>query len=472
MPPRRLDAIVIGGGPNGLSAAITLAAAGRAVRLYEAADRVGGGVRSSELTRPGFVHDLCSAVFPLGVSSPVFSSLPLAQYGLEWVHSPLALAHPLDGGAAVVLGRSVEETAAGLGSDGAAWARVAGGLARRWARLRDDVLAPLHVPRHPWALARFGLEAIQPARRAAMRLFAHEPARALFAGLAAHSMLPLERPVSAAIGLVLGALAHVGGWPVARGGAQRLADALAAHLAALGGEIVTGTLVTALADLPPAGCVLCDVTPRQLLALAGDRLPGGYRRQLARYRYGLGVFKVDWALAGPIPWAAPACGRAATVHVGGALGEIAEAEAAPWHGRIPDRPFVLLAQPSLFDSSRAPAGQHTAWAYCHVPAGATVDMTGRLERQVERFAPGFGARILARHVMAPADLERRNPNLVGGDIGAGVLDLAQLFRRPTWRTCRTPVRGLYLCSAATPPGGGVHGLCGYYAARAALRDGH
>lgn len=459
-------AIVIGAGPNGLTAAIVLARAGAAVTLIEAAETVGGGLRSRELTLPGFTHDVCSAVHPLAAASPVFASFPLSEHGLEWVRSPAALAHPLDDGSAALLEGSVEDTARGLGPDAEAYRRAAGPLLARWPDLIGELLDPPHLPRHPLLLARFARYGLPPAASAARRLFRGEKARALLSGLAGHFVLPLEKPGSSAVGWILGLAAHAVGWPVPRGGSQRLADALASYLESLGGRIVLGQPVRSLSELEPADAVLCDVTPRQLLALTGSRLPDAYRRKLERWRYGPGAFKLDWALDGPIPWRAAECLRAATVHVGGTLEEIAASERAVWQGRIVDRPFVLLAQPSLFDPTRAPAGQHTAWAYCHVPHGSTVDASELVERQVERFAPGFRKRILARHAMGPAALEAHNPNLVGGDIAGGAQDLRQALLRPSAR-----VRpGLYLCSASTPPGPGVHGMCGYHAAAAALED--
>lgn len=467
----RYDAAVVGSGPNGLAAAITLARAGRSVVVFERADTAGGGLRSRELTLPGFMHDVCSAIHPLGLGSPFFQSLPLARFGLEWVHPPLAIAHPLADGSAAALARSVEATAAALGEDYSAYRRLFAPLARDWDALAAGILGPLRPPRHPVALARFGLSAVQSARGLAERSFRGMAARALVGGMAAHSMLPLEQPPSAAAPLVLGALGHAVGWPVARGGSQAIANALAAYLRSLGGEIVTGAPVESLAQLPPSRAVLCDVTPRQLLCLAGDRLPASYRRQLERYRYGPGAFKLDLALDAPVPWIAGACRRAGTVHVGGTLEEIASSERAVWRGVASERPFVLVAQQSLFDTTRAPAGKHTLWAYCHVPHGWSGDMTARIEAQIERFAPGFRARILARHAMGPADLERYDPNYVGGDINGGVQDFFQLFTRPVPRISpyATPVAGLYLCSSSTPPGGGVHGMCGYWAAQAALR---
>ena len=467
------DAIVVGAGPNGLAAAITLARAGRAVLVLEANETVGGGARSAELTLPSFVHDLGSAIHPLGFGSPVFRLFPLAEHGLSWIQPPTPVAHPLDDGTAATLEPVVEQTAELLGPDGAAYRRLLGPTVADWPKLLPALLGPLRLrsARHPLALARFGPPALLPARLLAQALFRGERARALFAGIAAHAVQPLERPGTAAAGLVLAALGHVAGWPLPVGGAQRIADALAGYFRALGGEVVTGARVESLDELPPARAVLLDVTPRQFLRIAGERLPAGYRRRLARYRYGAGIWKVDWALDGPIPWRAPECARAGTVHVGGTLAEIAAAERAPWRGEHAARPFVILAQPSLFDPARAPAGKHTAWAYCHVPHGSPVDMTARIEAQLERFAPGFRERVLARRATGPAELERDNANLVGGDIGGGVQDLLQLYTRPVARLVpyATPLAGVYLCSSSTPPGGGVHGLCGYFAARAALR---
>ncbi|HEY4236842.1 MAG TPA: NAD(P)/FAD-dependent oxidoreductase [Gaiellaceae bacterium] len=466
------DAVVVGAGPNGLAAAIALARAGISVRVLEAADTVGGGARSGELTLPGFVHDVCSAIHPLGVASPFFRTLPLAEHGVEWIEPPAALAHPFDDGSTALLERSPEVVVRGLGEDEARWRRLFAPLVRAADPLLEDVLAPVHVPAHPIALARFGVRAAPPATTLARLSFRGQKARGLFAGLAAHSMLRLDRPPSAAFGLMLGLLGHSVGWPFPRGGSQRLSDALASYLHALGGEIETGRRVESLAELGDTRAVLLDVTPRGLLALAGDRLPDRYRRGLERYRYGPGVFKLDWALDGPIPWRAEECARAATVHLGGTLAEIAASEAAPGQGEVVERPYVLLAQQSLFDPTRAPAGRHTAWAYCHVPNGSTVDMTERIEAQVERFAPGFRGRILARSALGPAEIERYNANYVGGDINAGAATLSQLFTRPVARVSpyTTPLRGVFLCSASTPPGGGVHGMCGFHAAQAALRQ--
>jgi phytoene dehydrogenase-like protein len=464
------DAIVIGSGPNGLAAAIVIAQTGRKVLVLEAADTIGGGCRSGALTLPGFVHDICSAVHPFAVASPFFRTLPLASHGLEWIEPEAMVAHPFDDGRAAMVFRSVEQTAAALGVDDAAYRERFTSLVDDWPRLEGAVLGPLRWPRHPLVLAAFGFRALGAAEPFARRVFVGEAARGLFAGMAAHSMLPLDTRPTAGAGLVLATMAHIAGWVMPRGGSQRIADALAAHLRSLGGEIQTGVTVESVDQLPAARAVLCDVSPRPLLRMAGHRFPASYTRALERYRYGMGVFKVDWALDAPIPWRNPDCARAGTVHLGGTLEDIAASEREAWNGRHHERPFVLLAQPSLFDPSRAPQGRHVAWGYCHVPHGSGVDMTDRVEQQIERFAPGFRDRVLARAIMGPRDLERHNANLVGGDIAAGVMDLWQTFKRPTWRTYSTPVRGLYICSASTPPGVGVHGMCGYFAAHRALEQ--
>ena len=465
------DAVVVGSGPNGLAAAITMAQAGKSVLVLEARDTIGGGCRSAELTLSGFLHDVCSAIHPLGLGSPFFKTLRLGSHGLEWIHPSAPVAHPLDDGTAVMVERSLEATAAGLGPDAKAYRRLMGPLVEGWDTLAPDLLAPLRVPRHPAAMARFAVKAIRSARGLAESRFEGERARALLAGLGGHAIMPLERMTSAAIALVLGASAHAVGWPMPRGGSRKIAEALAATLTALGGEIRTGAVVESLDTLPPARVILCDVTPRQLLKIAGDRLRGRYRRQLERYRYGPAAFKLDFALWAPIPWKAKECGRAGTVHLGGTLAEIAASEAAVDRGEPPERPYVLLAQQSLFDPARAPHEKHTAWAYCHVPNGSTFDMRARIEAQIERFAPGFRDVVLARNVMTPARLQEHNPNYVGGDINGGAQDLRQLFTRPVPRVVpySTPVPGLYICSSSTPPGGGVHGMCGHHAARAALR---
>jgi phytoene dehydrogenase-like protein len=472
-----LDAIVVGGGPNGLAAAITLARAGRSVRLLEAQATVGGGCRSAELTLPGFVHDICSAVYPMGRGSPFFAQLPLERHGLRWIDSPVELAHPLDDGTAIML-RDLEATAKRLGSDADAYRDLVGPVVRDWDVVFGELAGPFHLPLDPrklLAATRFGLRAIQPATLLARR-FRTAPALALLAGCAAHSMLAFSEPLSAAFGLIFLASTHAVGWPIVAGGSQRLADALAAHLVELGGRIVTGERVGSLDELPPHRAALLDLSPRPVLEIAGSRLRrhrfgGWYVRQLRRFRYGPAAFKLDIALDGPIPWRDPQVLRAATVHLGGTFEEIAAAEAAVARGRIPERPFVLLAQPSLFDSSRAPAGRHTVWAYCHVPNGSQVDMTNRIVAQIERFAPGFRARILATSRWSPVDFERYDANYVGGDIAGGRPDIRQFFTRPALRPdpYRTPDPGVLLCSASTPPGAGVHGLCGWYAARSALR---
>lgn len=464
------DAIVVGSGPNGLSAAIVLAQAGRHVVVYEAEETIGGGARSAEITLPGFTHDRCSAVHPFGAASPFFQSLPLAAHGLEWIAPAAMLAHPFERGGALLVERSVDATADSLGSDARAYRHVMGRFVDDWARLAPAIMGPLRPSRHPITLARFGYRALQSASRVARQLFREPGSRALFAGIAAHGMLPLDRRPSAGFALVLGGLAHVAGWVLPRGGSQRITDALAAHLRSLGGEIITGQRVRSLDELPTSRAILCDLSPRPFLTIAAARLPARYRRALEAYRYGMGVFKIDWALDAPIPWRAKECARAGTLHLGDSIENIERSEQAAWTGATADRPFVLISQPTLFDPSRAPAGRHIAWGYCHVPHGSTVDMVDRIETQIERYAPGFRDRVLARAITAPADVERRNANLVGGDIGAGVSDLRQLFARPTWREYSTPVKGLYLCSASTPPGVGVHGMCGYFAARRALRE--
>ncbi len=465
------DVVVVGAGPNGLSAAIEMARHGYSVVVLEAEDTIGGGARSAELTLPGFVHDLGSAIHPMGLASPFFRSLPLEEHGLEWIQPDAPLAHPLDSGSAAILHRSIEDTAAALGPDTAAYQKLMEPIVSDWDRISPLVQGPLRPPRHPIALSHFGMQAIRSARSLARGWFKGERARALFAGNAAHSFLALDQRPSASFGLVLQSLGHVVGWPIPKGGSQKIADALASCLRSLGGEIVTGARVGSIEQLPPARVALFDVTPRQLLEIAGHVLPSGYARKLKRYRYGPGVFKLDYALDGPIPWKAEECALAGTVHLGGTLDEISAGERAVADGKHPERPFVLLAQQSLFDPTRAPEGKHTVWAYCHVPNGSTFDMTERIEAQIERFAPGFRDRILARSVSSPQDLERQNANLIGGDINGGLMDLWQLFTRPTPRLVpyAVPVKGLYICSSSTPPGGAVHGLCGYFAARAALR---
>ena len=462
---------VIGAGPNGLAAAIRLAQAGWDVDVFEAEAQPGGAARTMELTLPGFRHDFGSAVHPMAVASPFLRSLPLEQFGLEWVHGEAALAHPLDDGTAVMLEHSLEDQVRELGQDGAVWRKLVEDVVRHWWKFAEDGLGPpVTVPRHPWLMARFGMDGLLPAEVVARR-FRTARARALFAGLAAHSFLSLDQMLSAAIGLILGATAHVGGWPVPRGGAQAITDAMIGYLASLGGRVHCGQRVESLEELEDRGGVtLCDVGPKQLRAIAGARLRPGYRQTLESYKYGPGAFKLDWALSQPIPWRAAECRRAMTVHLGGTYEEIAAAEKAVAQGRCAERPFVLLAQQTLFDPSRAPAGTHTAWAYCHVPNGSTVDMTEAIERQIDRFAPGFRDCVLGRHVSGPARLEAMDANLRGGDVNGGLLNVRQFFFRPGLREYRTGTAGVYLCSASTPPGGGVHGMCGFHAAEAVLRD--
>ena len=463
-------ACVIGSGPNGLAAAIVLAQAGLSVDVYEAEAEPGGAARTLPLTLPGFVHDFGSAVHPLAAGSPFFSTLPLGEHGLEWIHGDAPLAHPLDDGTAVVLERNLDETERALGEDGKTWRRLMQPAASHWMEFAEDVLGPpLRMPRHPLRMARFGISALGSARSLARSQFANPRTRAIFAGLVGHSFLSFDHPLSAAVGLLFGITIHGVGWPIPRGGAGALARALLGHLKALGGTVHTAQRVDANAlDAMDCALTLCDVSPGQLVALAGERLAPGYRRALERFERAPGAFKVDYALSEAVPWRAPACRRAITVHVGGTFEEIAAAEDAVTQGRIAERPFVLVAQPSLFDGSRAPAGKQVLWTYCHVPNGSGVDMVERIEAQIERFAPGFRDCVLARHVSGPTTLERMDANLVGGDIIGGAISVRQMLFRPTVRGYATGAPGLYLCSASTPPGGGVHGMCGYHAAKLAL----
>ncbi len=473
MMPQEYDAVVVGSGPNGLAAAITLARAGCTVLVREANETIGGGARSAELTLPGFLHDVCSAVHPLAIASPFFRSLPLERFGLQWIHPEIALAHPLENGAAVCLHRDISETAGSLGRDGDAYRRLMQPLVRNWPALAPEVLRPmLHWPRHPVALARFGFNALLPATVLAKMRFRQSTARALFAGMAAHSFLPLESAASSAIGLVLGVAGHCGGWPIPRGGSQSISDALVGYFRELGGTIETGRPCVSLDELPKSRALLLDLTVWQFLALARDQLNGHYRKALARFRHAPGIFKADFALDSPVPWTNPLCAKAGTVHLGGSLEEIAAAERAVAAGEHPQRPFVLVAQQSLFDQTRAPRGQHTLWTYCHVPFGSDRDMTEAIEQQIERFAPGFRDCIIARHTRATADLEKSNRNLTCGDINGGAANLWQMIARPVFSPTpyRTTLPGVYLCSSSTPPGGGVHGMCGYHAARVTLRD--
>jgi phytoene dehydrogenase-like protein len=463
------DAVVVGAGPNGLAAAIELAKRGKRVCVYEANETIGGSARSAALTLPGFVHDICSAVHPLAAGSPFFKSLSLAEYGLQFVSSPAAVAHPFDDGTALLLHRSIDETASQLGADARSYRRLLTPLVRDWEILAPELLGPIHLPRHPLAMARFGFKAIRSASSFVTTHFKDERTRALFAGAAAHSCLSLDQLGTTAFALVLLTLGHTVGWPIPRGGTQHISNALAAYLKSLSGEIVTSVRVASLRDLPQSACVLFDVTPRQLLTIVGEGFPTDFKNKLSDYKYGPGVFKIDWALDGPVPWRAAACTQAATVHLGGSFAEIEASESAVWKGECSERPFVLVSQPSLFDSTRAPEGKHTLWAYCHVPNGSTVDMSERIENQIERFAPGFRSLVLARSALSPAQLEQHNANLVGGDINGGAATITQLFTRPTIQTYTTRIKDLYICSSSTPPGGGVHGMCGYHAAQIALR---
>jgi phytoene dehydrogenase-like protein len=465
------DAVVLGSGPNGLAAAIALQQKGLSVLLLEGKDRIGGGLRSAGLTLPGFTHDICSAIHPLAAGSPFFNSLPLSEHGLEFIYPGIAAAHPFDDGTAALLAGSVEDTASGLGKDGDAYRRLMAPLVRDWPELAPDILGPLHYPAHPLSMAEFGWVGLSASTRLARR-FHTAAARGLWGGMAAHSIQPLSNAATSAFALVMMIMAHVKGWPLPRRGSYAIADALASYFTSLGGKIETGIYVRQFSQLPSSRALLLDLTPRQLLQLGGHRWSSLYRWQLQRYRYGMGVFKIDWALDEPIPFTADGCRHAGTVHLGNTLEEMAASEALSSKGGYPDRPFVLLTQPSVFDPSRAPQGRHTAWAYCHVPNGSRKDMTENIERQVERFAPGFRDRILARHVMDTAALEEYNSNYVGGDINGGIIDLRQLFTRPALRSSpyRTSEKGIYICSSSTPPGGGVHGMCGYHAARRALKD--
>ena len=470
MPATSRRAAVIGAGPNGLAAAIVLAQAGLQVEVFEAQPQAGGGARTLPLTLPGFMHDFGSAVHPMALASPFFSTLPLRDYGLEWIQPSAPVAHPLDDGTAVILERNLSDAQSALGQDGKQWRRLVGPFAEHWSELAPEVLRPVSLfSRHPFLLARLGLLGFPSASSIAHIWFKSPRTKALFAGLAAHSILSLEEPLSSAFGIMLGATAHAVGWPIPRGGAQSITGALCAHLAGLGGKVFTSGRVNDLASLGRFDVALCDVTPRQLLRIAGDRLSPAYRRHLERYRYGPGVFKVDYALSSPIPWKASECLRSATVHLGGPLEEIVVSEDAMRHDRHAERPFVLLAQPTLFDASRSPKGKHIAWAYCHVPNGSDFDMLPRLEAQIERFAPGFRDCVLERRVFSPAALQAMDANLIGGDIGGGLANLPQFLFRPTMRQYATSARDIYICSSSTPPGGGVHGMCGYNAAKLALK---
>jgi phytoene dehydrogenase-like protein len=471
MSKTEFDAVIVGSGPNGLAAAITMQQEGLSVLLIEGKDVIGGGLTSAEFTLPGFVHDVCSAIHPLAIGSPFFNTLPLADHGLQYTFPDLAAAHPFDDGTAAILGSSIKDTAVRLGADEQAYLDLFEPLVRDWPDIADDVLGPLHFPKHPIKMAKFGLNALTSATHLAKR-FKTKEARGLWAGMAAHSIQPLSNLTTSAIGLVLMTAAHLKGWPIPLGGSKEIANALASYFITLGGRIETGRYIKSLDELPSAKTVLFDVTPKQLLEIAGHKFSSIYKWQLERYRYGMGVFKIDWALDGPIPFTASEARKAGTVHIGNTLDEIRRSEQQSWEGKHAEKPFVLLAQQSLFDDSRAPEGKHTAWAYCHVPNGSTKDMTAIIEQQVERFAPGFRDLILARHTMNTAQVQAYNPNYIGGDINGGVIDLGQIFTRPALRSSpyRTSAKGLYICSSSTPPGGGVHGMCGYHAAKTALKD--
>ncbi|RWY53670.1 phytoene desaturase family protein [Mucilaginibacter gilvus] len=468
---RDYDAVVVGSGPNGIAAAILMQQKGLSVLLLEGKDEIGGGLRSAELTLPGFKHDICSAIHPLAAASPFFKNLPLAQFGLNYIYPDIDAAHPLDNGTAAVLKGSVADTARLLGNDEHRYSELMSWVTEAWPQIDSDVLGPLHFPKHPFTMAGFGLKALPPATFLTQK-FKTTEARALLAGMAAHSMQPLTYTATSAIALVLMAAGHLKGWPIPKGGSHSIANALAAYFTSIGGKIETGVYVRSLDQLPSAHAVLFDISPKQLLQIAGHKLSAIYKWQLERYRYGMGVYKIDWALDDAIPFVAEGCRRAGTVHIGNTFEEIRASEQQTWDGIHPEKPFVLLAQQSLYDDSRAPAGKHTAWAYCHVPNGSTKNMTGAIESQIERFAPGFKERILAKHTMDTAQMEEYNPNYIGGDINGGVIDIRQLFTRPALRYSpyKTSADGIYLCSASTPPGGGVHGMCGYWSAKKALKD--
>ena len=468
---RDYDAVVVGSGPNGLAAAILLQQNGLSVLLVEGKDTIGGGMRSAELTLPGFIHDVCSAIHPLAAASPFFQTLPLKEHGLEYIYPDIAAAHPFDNGSAASLKHSIGETAGQFGIDATTYSQLVSSVVNDWPAIASDVLGPMHYPKHPLAMARFGLKALQ-SLTGITRGFNTEEAKGFFAGMGAHSMQPLNKPTTAAVALVLTVAGHLGGWPLPKGGSQQIADSLASYFISLGGKIETNTYITSLDQLPSANAVLFDVSPQQLLQIAGHKFSNIYRWQLERYRYGMGVFKVDWALDGPIPFRAEECRQAGTIHIGNTLTEIAAAEQQVWQGGHPEKPFVLLTQQSLFDPTRAPEGKHTGWAYCHVPNGSTVDMTDAIEKQIERFAPGFRERILARNTINSTQMQEYNANYIGGDINGGVIDIGQLFTRPAlrWSPYKTSAKGLYICSASTPPGGGVHGMCGYHAGKRALKD--
>ncbi len=465
------DAIIIGSGPNGLAAAITLQQKGLSVLIVEAKKTIGGGLRSQSLTLPGFTHDVCSAVHPLAIASPFFANLPLGDYGLEFIAPPVHAAHPFDDGSAGVLTSSLEQTAAALGKDEKIYLKHIQPLVKEWSKIVSDVLAPFHFPENPIAMASFGMQALKSAQQFSKQ-FSTEKAKGLWAGMAAHAIQPLSNSATSAIGLVLLTVGHVNGWPVPKSGSQAIADALLNYFKSLGGAMMTDFQVNKINQLPSAKALLFDVTPKQLVEIAGDQFSAFYKWQLKKYRYGMGVFKMDWALSGPVPFVNEDCRKAGTIHLGNTFNEIATAEQETAKGKHPEKPFVLLSQPSVFDPTRSPAGKHTLWAYCHVPNGSTTDMTSAIENQIERFAPGFKDLILERHVMNTQQMQVYNPNYIGGDINGGVIDIRQLYTRPALRLSpyRTSAKGIYICSSSTPPGGGVHGMCGYHAAQTALKD--
>jgi phytoene dehydrogenase-like protein len=471
MSKTEYDAVVVGSGPNGLAAAITMQQAGLSVLLIEGKETIGGGLRSAELTLPGFTHDICSAIHPLATGSPFLKTLPLHEHGLEYIYPPIAAAHPFDNGKAAILTKSLDDTSKRLGNDEAIYRSLIGSLVDDWSKISKDVLGPLSFPTDPIALAKFGINAMQPAQWTSKK-FSTIEAKGLWAGMAGHSIQPFGNIASSAIGLVLMAVGHIKGWPIPKGGSQTIANALASYFRSLGGKIETNRYITSLDQLPSSKAVLFDVTPKQLLQIAGHKFSSIYKWQLNKYKYGMGVFKIDYALDGPVPFTAKECGMAGTVHLGNTFEEIADAEQQTWNGNHPEKPFVLMAQQSQFDPTRVPQGKQTLWAYCHVPNGSTIDMSAAIEKQIERFAPGFRDRIIAKHSYNTSEMQAHNPNYIGGDINGGVIDLSQLFTRPALRSSpyRTSTKGIYICSSSSPPGGGVHGMCGYHAADRALKD--
>lgn len=466
------DAVIIGSGPNGLAAAIKLAQANLSVIILESKNTIGGGMRSAELTLPGYIHDVCSSIHPLGINSPFFSQLPLHKFGLEWIHPPASLAHPFDDGSTALMTNSIDDTASTLRSDADSYRKIINPIVNMWDKIKADLLGPLKFPKHPYLFARFGLDALQSCKGFCNRHFNEKYAKGMFAGLSAHSFLPLSKLITVSFGLVLLITGHKTGWPIIKGGSQNLAKALQIYFLSIGGKIITDFPVNNISGVPKSRTVFFDLTPKQIIEIMGDKLPSAYKKSLQRYRYGSGVFKVDWAIEGNIPFINPVLQSAGVIHLGGTFDEIAAGENEVWNGRHPDKPFVLLSQQSVFDPSRSPKGKNTIWGYCHVPNGSKVNMTEKIEKQIERFAPGFRERILSKHVMSTEDIHNYNPNYIGGDINGGIQDIWQLFTRPviSFSPYSMPVKGYYICSSSTPPGGGVHGMCGYHAARIALKD--